>query len=206
MSIYLGDIRVFNPLSIKVRDIEKENILIGKEFSIYENNQIETIRDNAFYSCSSLQSVNLPNVNYIGECAFSYCYSLQSANLLNVSYIGSYAFQDCSSLQSIDLPMVSYIGNYAFAYCRSLQVVNLSVANDIKSMAFRSCFHLLSLYLGSTSVCSLATSNAFSSTPIAGYTTSTGGVYGSIFVLASLYSDYITATNWAVFSSRFVSI
>jgi hypothetical protein len=46
-----------------------------------------------------------------------------------------------------------------------------------------------------TSVPTLRYSNAFSSTPIAGYTTSTGGIYGSIYVPASLYESFKTATN-----------
>lgn len=98
--------------------------------------------------------------------------------------IGSFGFYSCTSLQSVDLPIASYIGENAFCCC----------------------YNLLSLYLGSTSVCSLAASSAFFSTPVAGYTTSTGGVYGSIYVPASLYSDYKTATNWTVYSSRFVAI
>jgi len=65
---------------------------------------------------------------------------------------------------------------------------------------------LLSLYILLSSVCVLAKSNAFNSTPIAGYTTNTEGVYGSIYVPASLLSDYKAANNWSYFSSRFVGI
>jgi hypothetical protein len=48
-------------------------------------------------------------------------------------------------------------------------------------------------------------SNAFASTPIGGYSTSTG-TYGSIYVPASLLTSYQTATNWTYFSSRFVGV
>ena len=57
----------------------------------------------------------------------------------------------------------------------------------------------------SPSVASLARSNAFSSTPIAGYSASTGQV-GSIYVPASLLASYQAATNWTYFSSRFVGV
>jgi hypothetical protein len=60
------------------------------------------------------------------------------------------------------------------------------------------------LYLTGSSVCALAHSNAFSSTPIGGYSTS-AGTYGSIYVPASLIDAYKTATNWTYFSSRFVA-
>ena len=44
------------------------------------------------------------------------------------------------------------------------------------------------------------------STPISNYTSSTGGVYGSIYVPASLYNDYVTDTNWSAYSARIVSV
>jgi len=57
-----------------------------------------------------------------------------------------------------------------------------------------------------SSVCTLSNVNAFTSTPISNYTTSTGGVHGSIYVPASLYDTYIASTNWATYSARFVSV
>lgn len=36
--------------------------------------------------------------------------------------------------------------------------------------------------------------------------TSTGGIYGSIYVPASLLASYKTATNWITYSSRFVGV
>ena len=100
-----------------------------------------------------------------------------------VSSIGANAFNGCTSLTTVSFPMATYIGTYAFS----------------------GCFNLKSLYLTGSSVCSLAHSNAFLSTPIGGYSTS-AGTYGSIYVPASLLASYKSATNWAYFSSRFVSI
>jgi hypothetical protein len=57
-----------------------------------------------------------------------------------------------------------------------------------------------------SSIPSLAYTNAFYSTPIAGYTASTGGVYGSIYVPASMLESYKTANNWSYFSDRFVGV
>ena len=164
------------------------------------------IGNSAFYYCSKLQSVNLPNASYIGDGAFNNCRSLQSVNLPNASYIGVETFTNCRSLQSVSLPNVKYIAINAFSWCTSLQSVNLPMVSYIGGDAFAKCYNLLSLYLNSTSVCSLYRSTVFTSTPIAGYTTSTGGVYGSIYVPASLLTSYKTATNWTVFSSRFVGV
>jgi hypothetical protein len=64
---------------------------------------------------------------------------------------------------------------------------------------------LTSLYLTGSSLCTLAHSNAFGSTPIGGYSASTG-TYGNIYVPTSLLTSYQNATNWTYFSSRFVGI
>ena len=52
----------------------------------------------------------------------------------------------------------------------------------------------------------LVNSNALSSTPIAGYTTSTGGVYGSIFVPSSLLASFKANSVWSWYSDRFVGV
>ena len=71
---------------------------------------------------------------------------------------------------------------------------------------FMRCYNLLSLYLLGSSVVSVANINVFSSTPMSNYTTSTGGVYGKIYVPSSLYNSYITAATWRTISARIVSV
>ena len=160
----------------------------------------------AFASCTGVSNIDLPQLTSMGSSAFVSCYSLKTCNLPKASYIESYCFDNCSMLESLSIPVASYIYNYAFSTCKKLSTLFLPSVQSIAANAFRSCTTLLSLYLLYSSRCNLSASNAFTSTPIAGYTADTGGVYGSIFVPASLYSNYITATNWATFSSRFVSL
>ena len=191
--------------------------------------KVASIADYTFYSCSSLASINLPQATSIGNYAFYGCGSLTSINLPQATSIGNYAFYSCSHLASINLPQVTLIGSDAFGYCdyRSLTSINLPQATligdnafsccwyltsinlpqvtSIGSYAFRNCYKLLSLYLLGSSIVSLAATNVFIKTPISTYTTSTSGVYGSIFVPASLYSSYLTAKNWSIYSARIVS-
>lgn len=146
------------------------------------------------------------NIDLIGSYTFRNCGFLTSVNLPQATSIGNYAFYNCYSLTSVNLPQVTSIGDYAFCYCTPLASINLPQVTTIKSYAFNCCYKLLSLYLLGSSIPSLANINAFSSTPISNDTTLTGGVHGSIYVPASLYSSYLTATNWSIFSSRFVSV
>ena len=67
---------------------------------------VEYIPDNAFYQCSGITSVSIPNsVVSIGSNAFSNCYNLETVTLGNsVSYINYYAFAYCGNITSVELP------------------------------------------------------------------------------------------------------
>lgn len=166
-----------------------------------------TIGSNAFNSCSSLEiaSYSLATAIYYG--AFVNCLALSEVHFSIASIISGSCFANCPSLTIVDIPNCTTIGSNAFLSCTALSVVSFPNLSVIQSTyAFRSCYNLLSVYLLGSSIPVLSSPLAFSSTPIYGYTTSTGGVYGSIYVPASLYDSYRTATNWATFSSRFVSL
>ena len=89
--------------------------------------------------------------------------------------------------------------------CSALAAASFPRGRFIESNAFQSCIRLTSLYLTGSSVVTLRNSNAFSSTPIGGYS-ATAGQFGSIYVPASLLSSYQSSTNWVYFSSRFVGL
>ena len=167
---------------------------------------VEVISQYAFASCSNLTTVSFPNASYISNYAFANCANLPTASFPNASYVGGYAFASCPNLTAVSIPNATEIAANAFANCVNLSTVSFPNATQIGSSAFRSCYNLLSLYLLGSSVATLANATAFSSTPISTYTTSTGGVNGSIFVPASLFSNYRTAANWSAYYARFVSV
>ncbi|MCQ2315201.1 MAG: leucine-rich repeat protein [Bacteroidales bacterium] len=95
-------------------------------------NSVTTIGKLAFYGCSGLTSVTIPNsVTTIGDVAFVGCSNLTSVTIPNsVTTIGSEAFGICSSLTSVTIPnSVTKIGNYAFSGCSNLTSINVGAAN-----------------------------------------------------------------------------
>jgi len=173
--------------------------------------QVSYIGDDAFYSCSNLTTVSFPQASYIGYYAFRDCFKLTTASFPQASTIRDYAFASCSNLTTASFPQAITIRSYAFSSCYSLATVIFSntstTQGTIYTYAFRACYHLTSLYLLASTLYRLSVSSTtFMSTPISNYTTSTGGVYGSIFVRQSLYDAYVSSTNWSYYSSRFVGL
>ena len=153
----------------------------------------------AFCECSSLQSVNFPTCTSIGSSAFYSCSALSSVNIPTCTSIGIYAFGRCSSLQSVNFPTCTSIGNYAFGYCASLRSVSLPACTSIGDYAFSNCYALSQIYLRASSVCTLAYSTAFFSTPYTGYKSVFSGT-PYIYVPSSLVASYKAASNWSYFS------
>ncbi|MBR2876047.1 MAG: leucine-rich repeat domain-containing protein, partial [Clostridia bacterium] len=95
----------------------------------YNGLPVTSIGDNAFYECTSLTSVTMPNsITRIGAYAFSECTSLTNITIPDsVTSIGLCAFLWCDSLTSVTIPdSVTRIDEYAFSACFSLVSVNIS--------------------------------------------------------------------------------
>lgn len=94
---------------------------------------ITIIEDEAFYSCTTLKSIELPSkLTAIGNKAFNYCTSLETVNFRQTTTIGEQAFAYCSSLNNIIISRVTSMGKQAFAYCTSLESV--SIDGDISTL------------------------------------------------------------------------
>ena len=124
--------------------------IVGKELT--------SIGNFAFYGCSSLSSIEIPEeVTSIGNGAFCGCSSLSSIEIPEgVTSIGNSAFADCSSLSSIEIPEgVTSIGNGAFYGCSSLSSIEIpEEVTSIENFAFAGCSSLSSIEIpeGVTSI------------------------------------------------------
>lgn len=106
----------------------------------------------------------------------------------SVQVVDYYAFYGCSMLSSASFPSLQSIGNRAFAGCSALATISLPSIASLGIAAFEDCESLSEVYLLGESVCSVMGS-PFKGTPI-------GAGEGTIYVPASLYSEYLEDSFW----------
>ena len=154
---YSGDIVIPSTVTYQGRTLTVIRIDGGEDGAFYEcsaltsveiPNSVTTIDADAFHKCSSLVSVEIPNsVTTIGDCAFCNCYSLVSVEIPNsVTTIGLEAFY-CSSLVSVEIPnSVTWIEVGTFYGCSALTSVEIpNSVTKIGSEAFYGCSSLVSV-------------------------------------------------------------
>ncbi len=117
--------------------------------SITIPNSVTSIRASAFNTCTSLTSITIPNfVTIIQTSVFKDCVSLTSITMGNsVTRIGNSAFSNCTSLTSITIPdSVTRIGWDIFKDCTSLTSVTIgNSVTSITNSAFQNCTSLTSI-------------------------------------------------------------
>ena len=200
-NLYTGDITI--PSSINVNEVEYSVTIIGDEAfygcsgltSITIPNSVTSIGDKAFMYCSSLTSITIPNsVTSIGNGTFYYCSGLTSITIPNsVTIIGGEAFYGCSSLTSITIPnSVTIIGFKAFEGCSGLTSVTIpNSVTDIYSEAFAKCSKLENVYCYAENF-SFIEDYIFSESYIE---------YATLHVPSSAISYYQTTEPWSGFGT-----
>ena len=132
----------------------KKKVLVFGTNSGYipDDGSVSRIGESAFYHCSQLENVKLPDcIKYIDMNAFCGCRSISRISIPeSVKEIGTYAFYNCSSLTEITIPeSVKEIGAYAFYNCSSL--TEITIPDNVKKLgraAFANCKNLENVTVG----------------------------------------------------------
>lgn len=129
--------------------------------SVTFNEGLENICREAFYGCSSLKEIIIPDsvtsisrysVTSAGSTSsnyytFAYCTSLERVVLgSNVTKIGKYAFYGCSSLKEIEWGGVTALYGYAFAACGFEELTLPEQITSFNTYAFADNVNLKKVY------------------------------------------------------------
>ena len=193
-----------------------------QDVSIGKN--VTSIGNNAFQNCYSLASITIPTgITSIGNNAFQNCYSLASITIsTGVTSIGNSTFSGCTSLASITISTgVTSIGNSTFSGCISLASVTIPTGiTSISNNALQNCRSLASItiptgvtYIGNNAFysCFGMRYYDFSACTAIPYIPNTNVFYNipsdcQMLIPSALYNDWKSATNWATYASKMVSV
>lgn len=159
------------------------------------NENTKVIYTNAFWKCSRLTDITIPNsVTSIGLRTFGYCRGLTSVIIGNsVTSIGEAAFWECSGLTSVTIGnSVTSIGEDTFYNCSAL--TSVTIPNSVTSMGdrvFKNCDRLKNIIMLPSNPPTLG-SDAIPSNVT------------TITVPAGCGNTYKTAAGWSAYADKIV--
>lgn len=171
--------------------------IVDKSITEFKDNELTHIGGYALAQCKALTIVDLPSVTTLGECALYECSGITSINLPALTTLGENSIRGMILLTSLCLPALTGIPSYSFFGSNALKTADFWSVTSIKQYAFTSCSSLTALILRSETMCSLANTNAFTSSSI-----KNGGT-GYIYVPRALVDSYKSATNWSTYATQF---
>lgn len=118
--------------------------------SIYNGKAVTVIGERAFYDCSEITEIVLPDtIKEIGKEAFGYCTSLKKIKISACTRLKDKAFIGCTSLTEIYFPeKLIHIGVAPFAECTSLSKISIE-SEVISDKVFAENKNLKEIVLGS---------------------------------------------------------
>ncbi len=194
--------------------------LIANTLTTLREDGVRSLGARSLYKNIGLTLVELPSVTSAGDYSLSGCTGLASATFAALTSVGQYMFDGDTALTSVSLPEATNIGNYAF---RGAPIAKLALPkattlgtyinngygaaevdltagpSSIANNTFNGAYNMTSLVLRKSTMISLASTGAFTSTPIA-------SGFGWIYVPNDLVDTYKAATNWSTYASQIVSI
>lgn len=158
----------------------------------------KTDGDYAFYGCSYLEYVNMPELLEVRPNMFERCINLTTVNIPKVTVIQNTAFNNCDSLESIKLSSLDTGAGQAFTSCNKLKWVDFGNGRIIGNVCFRDT-SLETLILRYKGVVNLQDINALENTPIEDGT-------GYVYVPKAFINSYKVDTKWSLFANQIRAI
>lgn len=119
-----GEIRI--PLGFDYFD-ESVTFINRKNLKFIDVGSVKEIKFNTHNKFpKSLRGIRGDYVTVLGDRQFCELYNLSTVDMKNLDIIGNSCFSKCRDLKEITLNKVTYVGDYAFSECDSLVSVNLS--------------------------------------------------------------------------------
>ena len=168
--------------------------------SITIPNNVTSIGNSAFEGCSSLTSITIPNsVTSIGKSAFAYCSGLTTISISNkVTQLNASTFFGCKNVVNIVIPdKVTIIDYNVFESCTGL--LNITIPASVKSVgnyAFRQCS--IDTELGGTYTILVTTPPTIQSATFG------NAKINKIIVPKGTLDAYKSATNWSAYADKMV--
>lgn len=176
-------------------------VLDNTAVNLYSDAKINGLRHYAFYLCSNLESVDLPNLTgAINSNVFGGCTALKSVNFPNASaQIGGSAFVN-TQIESLFLPNVTMLYASAFLNMTKLKIAEFSKLQIIYADAFpATASSFESLILRQSRIPQLSTATAFDGGNIAKGT-------AFVYVPRTSVDSFKSATNWSNYASQIRAI
>lgn len=198
--------RAFNSTSkLAIADMPKvkkvgayafNSTLITGESPMFDS--IETLAGmNAFWNCSKLGDVNMPNlISGIPQNTFnnSGLTSFRADKVVCETAIlaGNTAFSGCKNLKYVHFDKLQIVGTQWFNSCIVLEKAEFNSVKTFRGYAFQGCSALKTLVIRTPDVVASIDSNMFHSFTFT----------GTVYVPDNLVEQYKAATNWSVYADN----
>ena len=114
--------------------------IFGTQLQVLKVAKMVDVGDYVLCGCTSLTTLELPQVTRIKKEAFRGCTSLTNLNLPKILQVYAGAFRGCASLSSVSLPMAFSIEGEAFLDCAHITNLMLRATPPATSAsAFKGC-------------------------------------------------------------------
>lgn len=204
-----------NTIDVLGDDVVIDSI-IDRTITEFKDDTLTSVGKYAFYNCTALSNVDIPNATGLYGYSFQGCTALVSINAPNVTNQDlpweHYQFKNCTALKSVNLPALTQVKTDMFNGCSSLTKIVLPSATGTESCAFQNCGSLKiadfpaltsfawNTFQGSNVTAVLLRNTAKVATLSHAMLT---GVDGYFYVPRTLVDSYKAATNWSSFADKF---